>query len=58
MRVLRTNPNALGEIILLENLRFHIEEEGSVKDKEGNKVILLLDKNNLNQERLTRVDKD
>jgi phosphoglycerate kinase len=31
------NP-AKGEIILLENLRFHIEEEGSVKDKEGNKV--------------------
>ena len=27
-----------GEIILLENLRFHIEEEGSVKDKEGNKT--------------------
>ncbi|KAJ3120777.1 phosphoglycerate kinase, partial [Physocladia obscura] len=26
-----------GEIILLENLRFHIEEEGSVKDKEGHK---------------------
>ncbi|KAI8925800.1 phosphoglycerate kinase [Entophlyctis helioformis] len=29
---------AQGEIILLENLRFHIEEEGSVKDKEGNKT--------------------
>ena len=27
-----------GELILLENLRFHIEEEGSVKDKDGNKV--------------------
>ena len=27
-----------GEVILLENLRFHIEEEGSSKDKEGNKV--------------------
>jgi hypothetical protein len=25
-------------IILLENLRFHIEEEGSVKDKDGNKI--------------------
>lgn len=25
-------------VILLENLRFHIEEEGSVKDEEGNKV--------------------
>jgi phosphoglycerate kinase len=25
-----------GSIILLENLRFHIEEEGKVKDKEGN----------------------
>ncbi|KAI9105613.1 phosphoglycerate kinase [Phlyctochytrium arcticum] len=27
-----------GEIILLENLRFHIEEEGSTKDESGNKV--------------------
>jgi phosphoglycerate kinase len=27
-----------GSILLLENLRFHIEEEGSVKDKEGKKT--------------------
>ncbi|CAG9948825.1 unnamed protein product [Clonostachys rosea f. rosea IK726] len=27
-----------GEVILLENLRFHIEEEGSAKDAEGKKV--------------------
>ena len=27
-----------GEIILLENLRFHPEEEGSSKDGDGNKV--------------------
>lgn len=27
-----------GDIFLLENLRFHIEEEGSVKDEAGNKV--------------------
>ncbi|PHH87388.1 hypothetical protein CDD83_8931 [Cordyceps sp. RAO-2017] len=27
-----------GAVILLENLRFHIEEEGSSKDKDGNKV--------------------
>jgi len=27
-----------GSIILLENLRFHIEEEGSLKDKDGNKI--------------------
>ncbi|KEI38642.1 uncharacterized protein L969DRAFT_62784 [Mixia osmundae IAM 14324] len=27
-----------GEIILLENLRFHIEEEGSSKDKDGKKT--------------------
>ncbi|ORX92969.1 3-phosphoglycerate kinase [Basidiobolus meristosporus CBS 931.73] len=27
-----------GKVILLENLRFHIEEEGSSKDKEGNKT--------------------
>jgi len=25
-----------GEVVLLENVRFHIEEEGKVKDKEGN----------------------
>lgn len=31
------NP-AQGEVILLENLRFHIEEEGSVKDEQGNKI--------------------
>ena len=27
-----------GEVILLENLRFHAEEEGSSKDEQGNKV--------------------
>lgn len=27
-----------GQVVLLENLRFHIEEEGSTKDAEGNKV--------------------
>lgn len=27
-----------GAVILLENLRFHAEEEGSSKDKDGNKV--------------------
>lgn len=27
-----------GSVILLENVRFHIEEEGSVKDKEGKKT--------------------
>ncbi|GAA5820287.1 hypothetical protein JCM11491_005563 [Sporobolomyces phaffii] len=27
-----------GDIFLLENLRFHIEEEGSAKDKDGNKT--------------------
>ena len=31
-----------GEIILLENLRFHIEEEGSIKDEAGNKVLFYL----------------
>lgn len=29
---------APGSIILLENLRFHIEEEGSVKNKDGSKT--------------------
>lgn len=32
------NGASSGEVFLLENLRFHIEEEGSVKDKEGNKT--------------------
>lgn len=27
-----------GEVVLLENLRFHAEEEGSTKDAEGKKV--------------------
>ncbi|MDD5201102.1 MAG: phosphoglycerate kinase [Terrimicrobiaceae bacterium] len=27
-----------GEVVLLENLRFHIEEEGKVKDADGNSV--------------------
>lgn len=27
-----------GSVILLENLRFHIEEEGSIKNKDGSKV--------------------
>lgn len=27
-----------GEVVLLENLRFHAEEEGSSKDAEGKKV--------------------
>jgi len=27
-----------GDVFLLENLRFHIEEEGSVKDKDGKKI--------------------
>ena len=27
-----------GSVILLQNLRFHIEEEGSVKDKDGKKT--------------------
>lgn len=27
-----------GAVILLENLRFHIEEEGSAKDADGNKT--------------------
>ena len=28
----------VGSVILLENLRFHIEEEGSVKNKDGSKI--------------------
>lgn len=32
------NQASNGQVILLENLRFHLEEEGSVKDKQGNKT--------------------
>lgn len=32
------NSTTDGGVVLLENLRFHIEEEGSAKDKEGNKI--------------------
>ncbi|ROV99500.1 hypothetical protein VMCG_06373 [Cytospora schulzeri] len=32
------NKTSGGGVVLLENLRFHIEEEGSAKDKEGNKT--------------------
>jgi phosphoglycerate kinase len=32
------NTASPGSIILLENLRFHIEEEGSVKNKDGSKT--------------------
>ena len=32
------NPASEGSVILLENLRFHIEEEGSVKNKDGSKT--------------------
>jgi phosphoglycerate kinase len=31
-----------GQIFLLENLRFHAEEEGSFKDEKGNKAIFLI----------------
>jgi phosphoglycerate kinase len=32
------NEASSGQVILLENLRFHAEEEGSSKDSEGKKV--------------------
>lgn len=32
------NQASNGQVLLLENLRFHLEEEGSVKDKQGNKT--------------------
>merc|ERR1712055_402304 len=37
VEALCANP-APGSVILLENLRFHIEEEGKGLDKDGNKV--------------------
>ncbi len=30
--------NSQGEVFLCENVRFHIEEEGSVKTKDGKKT--------------------
>ena len=33
-----TRARNLGEVVLLENLRFHLEEEGKGKDKDGNPV--------------------
>ena len=35
---------AAGSVVLLENLRFHIEEEGKAKDADGNKVTADADK--------------
>lgn len=32
------NKTTDGNVVLLENLRFHAEEEGSTKDAEGNKI--------------------
>ena len=34
----KVNAASGGQVVLLENLRFHAEEEGSSKDKEGKKV--------------------
>jgi len=34
----KVNAASNGQVVLLENLRFHIEEEGSSKDKDGNKT--------------------
>jgi phosphoglycerate kinase len=44
-----------GSVILLENLRFHIEEEGSVKDKEGKKTKAEKAKVDEFREQLTRL---
>ncbi|KZT03456.1 phosphoglycerate kinase [Laetiporus sulphureus 93-53] len=49
------NDAAPGSIILLENLRFHIEEEGSAKDKEGKKTKAAPAKVNEFREGLTRL---
>lgn len=34
----QVNNSKDGQVFLCENVRFHIEEEGSSKDKEGNKT--------------------
>ena len=36
-----THTTLPGCVILLENMRFHVEEEGKGKDSEGNKVCTL-----------------
>ncbi|KAH7907976.1 phosphoglycerate kinase [Hygrophoropsis aurantiaca] len=44
-----------GSIILLENLRFHIEEEGSIKNKDGTKTKAEAEKVNQFRESLTKL---
>ncbi|KAJ2722543.1 phosphoglycerate kinase [Coemansia sp. Benny D115] len=44
-----------GAVVLLENLRFHAEEEGSSKDAEGNKVKASADSVRAFRESLTRL---
>lgn len=46
---------ASGSVILLENLRFHIEEEGSIKNKDGTKVKADANKVSEFREQLTRL---
>ena len=38
---------APGSVILLENLRFHVEEEGKGVDSAGNKVLIICTKGNV-----------
>ncbi|OCH95213.1 phosphoglycerate kinase [Obba rivulosa] len=49
------NESAPGSVILLENLRFHLEEEGSTKDKDGKKIKADPAKVNEFREGLTRL---
>ena len=44
-----------GAVVLLENLRFHVEEEGKGKDKEGKKVKADKEKVKVFREELTRL---
>lgn len=49
------NPASEGSVILLENLRFHIEEEGSVKNKDGSKTKADLGQVKIFRENLTKL---
>ncbi|KIM87695.1 hypothetical protein PILCRDRAFT_815272 [Piloderma croceum F 1598] len=49
------NPASEGSVILLENLRFHIEEEGSVKNKDGSKTKADIGQVKIFRENLTKL---
>jgi phosphoglycerate kinase len=47
--------NSNGEVFLCENVRYHAEEEGSVKDKDGKKIKSKPEDVKIFREKLTRL---